>query len=166
VPIYEFYCSDCHTIFNFFSSTVATDACPVCPQCGKVELPRRPSTFATLKHQGTEEAPTPFDNLDETKLEGAMATLAQEMGDLGEDEDPRRLGAFFRRFGELSGLELGPRMEDALRRLESGEDIESLEDEMGDDLDDDESMEEFFKLKKAALRRRARPKVDDTLYFL
>ena len=166
MPIYEFYCSDCNTIFNFFSHSIATDASPTCPKCQKAELSKRPSTFATLKYRGEDEPPTPFDNLDETRLENAMATLANEMGDLEESEDPRQLGQFFRRFGELSGLEMGPRMEETLRRLESGEDMESLEQEMGGELEDDESMDEFFKLKRAYLRKKNRPKIDDTLYFL
>lgn len=166
MPIYEFYCPDCHTIFNFFSTGVVPDVRPACPRCARPQLDRRPSTFATLKHKGEDEPAMPFDHLDEDKLEGAMASLAQEMGDVDEVEDPRALGRAFRRFGEITGLELGPRMEDALRRLESGEDMESIEAEMDDaDLDDD-SMDDFFRLRRVAQRRKKRPTVDDTLHFL
>ena len=109
----------------------------------------------------------PFDDLNDDKLEGAMASLAQEMGDVDDVEDPRALGRAFRRFGELTGLELGPRMEDALRRLETGEDIESIEADMEDAGLDDESMDDFFRMKKAVqLQRRKRPEIDDTLHFL
>lgn len=168
MPIYEFYCHDCHTIFNFFSHGVDTRSRPLCPACRKVELSRRPSSFATLRYQGREEPPTPFDDLDEERLEGAMESLLSEMGDLEEDEseDPRRLAHFFRRFGETTGLELGPRMEELLARLDAGQDPDTLEDELGDEVEDEEALEEFFRLKRAVGQRRSRPRVDDTLYFL
>jgi putative FmdB family regulatory protein len=35
MPIYEFYCPDCHTVFSFFSSRIDTAVRPACPQCGK-----------------------------------------------------------------------------------------------------------------------------------
>ncbi|XCN71926.1 MAG: FmdB family zinc ribbon protein [Candidatus Electrothrix aestuarii] len=35
MPIYEFYCQDCNTIFNFFSSRINTEKRPDCPKCGK-----------------------------------------------------------------------------------------------------------------------------------
>ena len=46
MPIYEFYCADCHTIFNFFSRTVNTRKSPLCPRCGKRTLDRQVSAFA------------------------------------------------------------------------------------------------------------------------
>ncbi|MCK4728291.1 MAG: zinc ribbon domain-containing protein, partial [Desulfobacterales bacterium] len=33
MPIYEFYCEDCNTIFNFFSRSVNTTKRPPCPRC-------------------------------------------------------------------------------------------------------------------------------------
>ena len=95
----------------------------------------------------------------------AMDTLMREMGELDENADPRRVGAFFRRFGDLAGLEMGPRMEDALSRLEAGQEIDELESEL-DDVDQADSLEDLFRLKKAVDRRRRRPQVDPELYFL
>ena len=43
MPIYEFYCPDCHTVFSFFSSAVDTAASPACPRCSRPGLGRRPS---------------------------------------------------------------------------------------------------------------------------
>ena len=31
MPIYEFYCAKCNTIYNFFSRTANTDKIPTCP---------------------------------------------------------------------------------------------------------------------------------------
>lgn len=166
MPIYEFYCDRCHTLFSFLTRSTTVERHPSCPRCGAEELPKRPSTFATLKHGADEEEPSPFDDLDEDRMTGAMDSLMQEMGDLDEDADPRQMSAFFRRFSELSGLEMGPRMEEALSRLEAGEDMEELEAEF-EDLGDEDSLDELFRLKKAARNRgRRRPEVDPELYFL
>jgi hypothetical protein len=100
-----------------------------------------------------------------------MDSLAGEMEGLSdaEAENPAHLARFFRKFGEASGLEPGPRMEEMLRRLERGEDPDELEEEYGGDPEssDEEMLGEFFQLKKQAQARRSRkPAVDDTLYFL
>ena len=174
MPIYEFYCAPCNTLFNFFSSQIDTQARPVCPRCGKVELERRPARFATLRGRAggegeDEEEPSPFAGMDESRMEGAMESLAHEMESLGDEqaEDPRQLARFFRRFGEMSGLAPGPRLEEMLHRLEAGEDPEALESEMGEGMDEEAGFEEFFQLKRKAQARRAlRPRVDETLYFL
>lgn len=164
MPIYEFYCADCHTLFNFFSSTIDTQTRPSCPRCQRPDLERRPARFATLKHHGEEE-PDPFGDMDEERLAGVMESMMGEMGELEESEDPRQMARLFRKFGEASGLEFGPRMEEMMSRLEAGEDPDQLEEEMGDDLDDD-SLEEFFRLRKRGWNPQRNPAVDDTLYFL
>lgn len=171
MPIYEFYCTDCHTIFNFLSTGIDVETRPACPRCGRPELPRKPSSFAMLKARGDEgdEDLGPLGELDEDKMASAFESMAGEMETLEDQEDPRAMARFFRKFGETSGLQPGPRMEDLLQRLESGEDLEALEDEMGDDLEDDESFEDFFTLKKAVAgtrRSTRRPRVDETLYRL
>lgn len=168
MPIYEFYCRPCNTIFSFFSAAVDTDTRPPCPRCSAPGLERRPSTFATVKRTGDEEGDpeAPFDQLDEGRLEGAMTALMEEMERAGDTDDPRQMGRLLRRFGEMTGLEPGPRMEEALSRLEAGEDVDTLESELAGDLDDEDSFEEFFQLKRAVQRRRSRPQIDDTLHFL
>jgi hypothetical protein len=95
----------------------------------------------------------------------AMDTLMREMGELDDNADPRRVGAFFRRFSDLAGLEMGPRMEDALARLEAGQELDELESQF-EDLGEEDSIEDLFRLKKAVERRRRRPSVDPELYFL
>lgn len=165
MPIYEFFCPDCNTLYSFFSARSGPERRPDCPRCSRPRLARRPSSFATLKHRGDDE-PDPLEALDDSKLEGAMEALMQEMGG-ADEEDPRAMGRMMRRFGELTGLEMGGRMEELMRRMEAGEDPDSLEDELGDGNDADESLDDFFKLKKAVGERRSkRPRIDDELYFL
>jgi len=171
MPIYEFYCPDCHTVYSFFSATVRTDARPDCPKCGRKELGRRPSRFATLKPGRSEESETgaedPFAGVDEERMERAVEALAGEFEGMDENSepDPRQLSRVLRKFSDLTGLQAGPKLRDMLERLERGEDPDSLESEMGGD--DDEDLSEFFALKKKMLgARAAKPKVDETLYFL
>lgn len=171
MPIYEFYCPDCHTVYSFFSSRIAPEASPDCPRCARPALGRRPSRFATPRGRTEEPAAGGddlFAGLDETRLEAAMEQLAGEVGDLeGEGpQDPRQVSRFLRRFSDLTGLEAGPKMRDLLERLDRGEDPDALEAEMGGGEGDDD-LAELFRLKPAALARRLRrPKIDETLYFL
>ncbi len=165
MPIYEFLCSDCNTLFNFFSPRIDTDSRPACPRCSRL-LERRPAAFATLKHSGEGE-PDPFDGLDESALDGAMQAMAEEFAGAGDEEDPRVMAKVLRRFGEASGMALGPRMEDLLARLESGADPDALEQELDGELDGDAALEDLFRARKAlAGRVRRRPRVDRELYFL
>ena len=173
MPIYEFFCDRCNMLFNFMSHRIDTTARPACPRCGRPELERRPARFATLRRsgggdEGGEDDESPFPGLDEGRLEQAMEAMGGELERMGDDEDPRQMARFFRRFGDVAGMKLGPRMEEMLRRLEAGEDPESLEDEMGGGEEGDEGeMDEWFQLKDTAKRlRRRRPKLDDQLYFL
>ena len=165
MPIYEFYCSHCHTLFNFFASTIDTQSRPSCPRCDRPDLERRPARFAMLKHSGEEE-PDPFGDLDDERLAGVMSSMMEEMSQIGDDEDPRKLAGLFRRFSESAGLEPGPRMEEMMARMEAGEDLDQLEEELEGDLDGDESLEEFFRFRKTSRQVARRPRVDDTLYFL
>lgn len=183
MPIYEFYCADCHTVYSFFSARVAPEARPACPRCGRPELPRRPSRFATLSARGGAEGAEEeessgaiedrlFRQVDEERLEKAFEAMAAELGDLeaaegGAEPDPRRMSRALRRFTELTGLEAGPKMREMLDRLERGEDPERLEADFGTGEDGDDELAEFFQLRRElAGARRRRPRVDETLYFL
>lgn len=162
MPIYEFYCLDCHMIFNFFSKSVNTDKNPICPRCRKVKLDRRMSVFASPKNRG-EEDDMPLPDLDETKMEKAMSLLAREAENVDE-EDPRQAANLMRKLTDMTGLNLGPGMEEALNRLEAGEDPEKIEAEMGDILE----AEDPFGLKEKSIdvQKYRPPRVDEKLYDL
>lgn len=178
VPIYELYCADCDTLFNFFSSRVDTTTSPTCPRCGKRRLERRPARFATLSRSAGDTAGDeagegdPFRELgiDEERLGGAFESAMAELDASGDDaEDPRQVARLFRRVGESAGLEPGPQMEEMLRRLESGEDPDQLEEDMGDAFDGDAGEEgdplaELFR-KRRPKGGRKRPRRDEELYF-
>jgi putative FmdB family regulatory protein len=165
MPIYEFYCHKCNTVYNFFSKTVNTEKIPKCPKCLRIKLKRQMSVFAKIKHggdEGGEEAGMP--PIDEAAMEKAMAMLASEADHINED-DPRQAANLMRKLTEATGMNLGPAMEEALRRMEKGEDPEQIEAEMGDLLEGEEPfLFDGSKGKKGAVK--AKPRVDDTLYDL
>ncbi|GAB4342386.1 MAG: zinc ribbon domain-containing protein [Desulfobulbaceae bacterium] len=164
MPIYEFYCPDCNTLFNFFSRRINTETRPDCPRCGRKELERRMSVFATIGKAKEKEGDDPLAGLDEAKMERAFEGLLREADNINED-DPRQMAALMRKFSDKTGLSLGAKMEEALARLEAGEDPDAIEQEMGDLLDGEEpfSLEEMKKKVASGPRPPAR---DDKLYEL
>jgi len=85
-----------------------------------------------------------------------------------DDDNPRAMAKFMRRFTEMTGVSLGDEAQEAMRRLEAGEDPERIEAEMGDLFGDGDNLDGLFgKGKLAQLKRRlAPPEHDDTLYPL
>jgi putative FmdB family regulatory protein len=177
MPIYEFYCPDCDTLFSFFSSRIDTDSRPDCPRCGKPRLDRRPARFATLSRSGGGEEGELGDmaGIDEERLGSAFESVLSQMETSGADaEDPRQMAHMLRAVGEAAGLAPGDKMEEMLRRLEAGEDAERLEEEMGDAFDGDgdgddpnaDPLAALFQRQTRLRGRRRRPQVDEELYFL
>ena len=162
MPIYEFYCEDCNTIFNFFSRAVNTTKQPVCPRCKQKKLKRQMSTFVRLTG-AKEESDTDDLPIDEASMEKAMNLLAREADSLNED-DPRQSANLMRKFSDITGLNLGPSMEEAMKRMEAGEDPEQVEAEMGDLIEDEEPF--ILGEKKASGVKRSRPHRDKKLYEL
>lgn len=164
MPIYEFYCSDCNTIFNFFSKTVNTKKTPNCPKCKTKKLSRQVSLFS-FTGKAKEESDTDDLPIDESKMEKAMEMITREAGNINED-DPKQAANMMRKLTDMTGLELGPRMDEALKRMEKGEDPEQIESEMGDLLEDEDPFILPDKKGKNIKTARRPPIKDDTLYDL
>jgi putative FmdB family regulatory protein len=164
MPIYEFYCSDCHRIFNFFSSRVNTEKQPDCPKCGRGGLERQVSMFAISK--GRKEADAdPMPDLDDAKMEAAMEALAGEAEGIDE-ENPRQVANLMRKLYAATGMKLGAGMEEAIRRMEAGEDPDAIEEQMGDLLEGEEELTAGAAGLKGFRRKFLPPAHDDTLYEL
>jgi putative FmdB family regulatory protein len=169
VPIYEFYCADCHAIFNFFARSMNVTKRPSCPRCSRPKLERKISRFAIGRggsgdSEEDDELPPGFD---ETKMEQAMEMLAREADGIDED-DPRQAGRMLRKLYDATGMPMDDRMEEAIRRMESGEDPDKIEEEMGDLFDENE--DPFALQGEGGLRGISKklrpPEVDETLYDL
>lgn len=166
MPIYEFFCDDCNTIFNFFSSRPNTEKRPDCPKCGKQPLSKMMSTFATIGKAKEKDGDDPLAGVDESKMEQALAGLMREAEHLNED-DPRQMASLMRRFADTTGLNLGAPMEEAIARMEAGEDPEQIEHEMESFMDGEEpfSLEAIKKKAQQSGARRV-PLRDERLYEL
>ncbi|MDO9529830.1 MAG: zinc ribbon domain-containing protein [Syntrophales bacterium] len=162
MPIYEFYCEKCNTIYNFFSRSVNTEKVPLCPHCATIKLKRQMSIFATISG-GKEEGDDDMPPIDEAKMEKAMAMLAGEADKMDED-DPRQAAMLMRKLSDTAGLELGSGMEEALGRMEAGEDPEKIEKEMGELLEGEDPF--ILNRKGGKGVRKLKPRVDEKLYDL
>ncbi|MEI8241956.1 MAG: zinc ribbon domain-containing protein [bacterium] len=173
MPIYEFSCEPCHTLFNFLAKRVNTTATPPCPRCAAA-LSRQVSAFAHLR--GGKNADGAADDgsppMDEARMEQAMAAMGSELDTLGDDTDPRQAATLMRRFAQASGMKFNGAVEEALNRMASGEDPEAVEAEFGDALesanpfasDADGGTARTDQLKR--LLRATGPRKDPKLYDL
>ncbi|MBN1664095.1 MAG: zinc ribbon domain-containing protein [Deltaproteobacteria bacterium] len=161
MPIYEFYCHKCHTVYNFFSGSANTEKIPYCPRCKRIRLKRQMSIFANPSK--AKEGPADDDMpVDPSTLEKVMGTIASEAEKMQED-DPRMAARLMRQLTK-AGLKFGPGMEEAISRLEKGEDPEQIEAEMGDLLENEEPF--ILQAQTKQKGKKSKPRVDDTLYDL
>ncbi len=100
-----------------------------------------PSSFAIGKAQAQTSGDSesgdendPFANMtpdQQARVEREMMRLMSQ-ADTVDENDPRQMGNFMRKLTESTGMDLGPEFNEAIRRLEKGEDPEKIEEEMGD----------------------------------
>ncbi|HUI91176.1 MAG TPA: zinc ribbon domain-containing protein [Chitinivibrionales bacterium] len=173
MPFYEFSCPNCNTIFTFFSRTVNTKKIPDCPKCKKRKLERRISLFAvgggSKKGEDDQAGAKPTDDLpiDEGKMAKAMETLASEAGRMDEN-DPRQAANLMRKLSDMTGLKYNDKMNDALARLESGEDPDAIEAEIGDSLENEDPfiLPEKGETGKPAAPKKTKMERDENVYDL
>lgn len=163
MPIYEFYCADCNTIYNFFSKSVNTKKTPKCPGCKTSKLSKQVSVFSVAGRakEANDSDDLPFDA---SKMEKAIQMLGREAENINED-DPKQAAALMRKLSDAAGMKLGSGMDEAIRRLERGEDPDRIESEMGDILEQEEPFFLSGKKGSGGLKRKA-PLRDETLYDL
>jgi len=162
MPIYEFYCKRCNTIYNYFSKTINTRKIPLCPKCKKEKLIRQMSVFAALSGGEKTEEKHPLDGLDEKKVEKEMAKIVAEAEKI-KDDDPRAAAQLMRRFTDKTGIKMGDNFHEALRRIEQGEDPDKVELEMADDLMSEGLIDEKLSGKRKSGKK---PNIDEALYDL
>jgi putative FmdB family regulatory protein len=171
MPIYEFYCADCHRVYSFLSRSVNTQKRPACPKCGRADLARRASLFAISKRRQERPAGAGGEpNFEDARLEQAMEALAGEAAGMNEN-DPRQSARLMRKLFGATGMPVTGPMEEALKRLEAGESPERIEEEMGDVFEGGPLAEGAeigdggeAKGLKGLARRLAPPSVDPELY--
>ncbi len=174
MPIYEFHCPENNTVYSFLAKSMAyREKTPRCPDSPDFTMRRRVSSFAVVGKAKEPSAEGGMDDLDDAKMERVMAELERDMAGFDESNpDPRQMAHLMRKMANLTGEKLPGEMEEMVRRLEAGEDPESLEEEYGDALDGDsgdvggegEGGETAVAKLRRLRRRMMGPKRDPQLY--
>jgi len=137
MPIYEFFCPDNHKIYSFFARSLAySSLTPRCPDDGRFRMERMLSRFAVTGRAREAPEGAGSEEADDPRLETAMAEVEREFSSMDPDHpDPRHVARMMRTVTHLSGEKMPEQMEEMMRRLESGEALDKLEDEFGDSAD-------------------------------
>ena len=161
MPIYEFFCPLCNTIFKFFSRSINTEKIPLCPKCNENRLKRQISIFSSPGK--AKEDTNNAENLpvDESKMADAMQKLMGEAEKM-HDEDPRKAAQLMQKFSDITGLKYNDSIQEAISRLESGEDPENIEAQMGEAFEGEDPF--VLPAKNKQGKSFVPPSYDDTLY--
>jgi hypothetical protein len=134
MPIYEYYCPDNHTVYQFYAKTLAQGrTIPRCPDNPAFRMRKLISAFA-ITRGGPDAPPTDAGPnaapAEDARMEQALGAMEQEFSSVDEN-DPRAMARMMRRMSELTGERIDGEMEEVVRKLEEGADPESLEDQLG-----------------------------------
>ncbi len=139
MPIYEFACPKCRRIFNFLSKRMTPKGLPTCPKCGNRKMVKQMSRFAMSRglkepagagQPGEGEEPMP--DMDDPRVMRAMNELERDMEHMDEN-NPKHMAQMMKKMKDIMPAGSMPKELDvAIKRLESGEDPEKIEEDMGD----------------------------------
>ncbi len=143
MPIYEYYCPDNHTIYQFYAKTLAQgQTVPKCPDDPTFRMRKVVSVFAVTRGGKKDNGPasTPGgpgaegagDPAEDARMEAAMSAMESEFSNVDEN-DPRAMARMMRRMSEITGEKIDGEMEEVVRKLEEGADPDSLEEQLGGD---------------------------------
>ncbi len=137
MPIYEYYCPQNNTVYQFFAKTLAQGKItPRCPDNPQWTLKRTVSQFAftglAKEPSAAADQPAGEGGPEDARMEAAMNSMEKEFDSVDEN-DPRAMAHMMRRMSELTGEKIDGEMEEVVRKLEEGADPESLEEQLGGD---------------------------------
>lgn len=163
MPIYEFYCPENHTVYQFLARSLAyRDKVPECPDNAAYTLQKQISRFAIVGKAMEETDADPFAGLSDEQMESILGDMEGEMGAMDDDNpDPRQMGRLMRKMTEVMGDKAPAQLRDLVKRLESGEDPEKLEADFGDL---DEGGADLFTQVKKILGHHRGPARNPKLY--
>ncbi|MBS0633806.1 MAG: FmdB family transcriptional regulator [Verrucomicrobia bacterium] len=134
MPIYEYYCAENHTVYQFYAKTLKQGrTIPKCPDNPAYRLQKMVSGFAVTSG-GKSDVPPPVaggsDPAEDSRLEAAARAMESEFAHVDEN-DPKAMARMMRRMAELSGEKINGEAEEMVRKLEEGADPEALEEQLG-----------------------------------
>ncbi len=147
MPVYEFYCEPCNTLFSFYSKTVRSSKDnPVCPRCSGC-LQKRVSSFSVVDRSRSVKSleDLPFN---QQRLSDGMQKFRAEHERL-QDEDPARAAGMMKKFSRwLGGVHLAEDKKRAMERV----------------IDSDESLEQKIDALESLAGEGDEPRRDENLY--
>lgn len=173
MPIYEFFCPRNHKIYSFFARSLAYAGVePRCPDNPKFPMERMVSSFSVTGRAKEKAAPA---MPDDPAFDVAMAEMDREYSTMDSDNpNPRQVARMLRTMTRISGEKMPEPMEEMMRRLESGEALDKLEEEFSDTADavgsepsDEDALirsGELQKIKERLRAARQRPVRDPVMY--
>ena len=103
MPIYEYYCPENHTVYQFYAKTLAQGkSTPKCPDNPKHRMIKCVSSFAVTRGGKSDETPPAGPDDGDGRMEAAMAAMEKEFAHLDEN-DPRGMGRMMRRMTDVQG---------------------------------------------------------------
>ena len=151
MPIYEFYSTDSHKIYSFFSRKVRNSKeIPLCPDGEELKMEKLISGFSiTGKTSETVEKKEiddsdPLSGLEPGKADLLMKEMEKSIDGIDDaNPDPKQMGSLIRKMSEMTGERIDDQMEEVVRKLEEGKDPNDIEQEMEGLMDEsNESFEE------------------------
>jgi len=141
MPLYEFYCRQCHMIFVFRSMKVRTEESPVCPRCGS-DLKREVSPFSHII-RGKNDAGMNYEDDACDRIDRVIAEMGDRMQALESDDgDPREAVSVLRAMAEAGGVKFKPDVLEAMARIDAGEDPDKIDEMFGEVFETDNPFEE------------------------
>ena len=121
MPRYGFQCQNCGKKFRKFLTYQEYGTVEVlCPYCQSARLSRLIDKVR-------------FARSEDSRMESLESTFSNPAALEGLENDPVSMGRLMRQMGnEMGGEELGPEIEEVVRRLEKGQTPEEIEKEMPD----------------------------------
>lgn len=178
MPIYEFACRDCRTIFSFFARRVNTDVVPGCPRCGR-PLERQVSLFRAGRSKGAGADPlglgddgldedfpdVPDFDADDPRVAAAVADLGDKIDHI-DPSDTAGAAGLMKAFAEKSGVKFNDGVMDAIGRIAAGDDSEEAQGRLAEAVADGHLLENLKRAVGHARHADAPFAKDPNLYDL
>jgi len=117
MAIYEYRCNECRRKIDVFARGFTPPANPTCTICGGTNLDRVFSKFAMARSKNDKSV---YDDiLSDGKLTRGLMS-----------NDPRALAEWSRKMARATGEDSTPESEELLSRMDAGEDVSEIVEEM------------------------------------
>ena len=120
MPLYDYFCLDCHQCFDIFMTYAEYGARPVtCSHCNSGNVRRRVPRVRMAKSE-------------ESRMDSLAGDFSDPSALAGLENDPKALGQMMRKMGKELGEEMPPEFGKVVDRLEKGQNPEDIEKELPD----------------------------------